>query len=180
MLKKGLVQIYTGDGKGKTTAAFGQALRAAGAGNKVLIYQFLKPASLKTAERSALEQGAIAIKIDSLDMPWDMAKSFKDDKALTQMRRAIAEVLEKLAESAEKKEYDVLILDEIVFCISSGLAKLEDVKQMIDRRDKRVEIVMTGRGASEELIVMADLVTEMKKIKHPFDKGITAREGIEY
>jgi len=72
------------------------------------------------------------------------------------------------------------MLDEIVFCLSKGLAKLEDVKNLLDRRDQRVEIVLTGRGASEELIAMADLVTEMKNVKHPFDKGIAARRGIEF
>jgi cob(I)alamin adenosyltransferase len=74
----------------------------------------------------------------------------------------------------------VLILDEIVFCLSKGLAKLEDIKNIIDRRDPLVEIVMTGRSATRELIELADLVTEMKNIKHPFDNGIKARRGIEF
>jgi len=85
-----------------------------------------------------------------------------------------------LAQTAEKKFYDVLILDEIVFCLSKGLAKLEDIKSIIDRRDPAVEVVLTGRGATKELIALADLVTEMKNIKHPFDKGISARRGIEF
>ena len=180
MLEKGLVQIYTGDGKGKTTAAFGLALRAAGQGNKVLIYQFLKPPSIDIGERFALQLGAVRIRVESLDVAWDTAKSFDDEKAVTQMRAAISEVLERIAETAEKRFYDCIILDEIVFCLSKGLAKLEDVKNIIDRRDRRVEIVLTGRGATDELIAMADLVTEMKNIKHPFDKGISARRGIEF
>ena len=81
---------------------------------------------------------------------------------------------------AEKRQYDVLILDEIVFCLSEGLAKLEDVKHLIDKRDSAVEIILTGRGATAELMEIADLVTEMKNIKHPFDKGQPARKGIEY
>jgi len=180
MLEKGLIQIYTGDGKGKTTAAFGLALRAAGQGNKVLIYQFLKPPSLDIGERFALQLGAVRIRVESLDVPWDMAKSFNDEKAIAKMRAAISDILERIAQTAEKRFYDCVILDEIVFCLSKGLAKLEDVKKIIDRRDNRVEIVLTGRGATEELIKMADLVTEMKNIKHPFDKGITARRGIEF
>jgi cob(I)alamin adenosyltransferase len=180
MLKKGLVQIYTGDGKGKTTAAFGLALRAAGQGNKVLIYQFLKPPSLDIGERFALELGAVRIRTEALDTPWNMSKSFEDEKAVARMQAAISEALERIAQTAEKKFYDVLILDEIVFCLSKGLAKLEDIKNIIDRRDPLVEIVMTGRGATRELIELADLVTEMKNIKHPFDKGIKARSGIEY
>ena len=180
MLEKGLVQIYTGDGKGKTTAAFGLALRAAGQGNKVLIYQFLKPPSLNIGERFALQLGAVRIRAEALDTPWDMSKSFEDEKAVARMQAAISEALERIAQMAEKRFYDVLILDEIIFCLSKGLAKLEDIKNIIDRRDPVVEIVMTGRGATKELIEMADLVTEMKNIKHPFDKGLSARRGIEF
>jgi len=180
MLKKGLVQIYTGDGKGKTTAAFGLALRAAGQGNKVLIYQFLKPPSLDIRERFALQLGAVRIRVEALDVPWDMAKSFDDEKAVVKMRAAVSEVLERIAETAEKRFYDVLILDEIVFCLSKGLAKLEDIKNIIDKKDPAVEIVLTGRGATGELIAMADLVTEMKNVKHPFDKGLASRRGIDF
>lgn len=180
MLEKGLVQIYTGDGKGKTTAAFGLALRAAGQGNKVLIYQFLKPSSLDIGERFALQLGAVRIRVESLDEPWDMSQSLKDEEAVSRMKKAISETLERIAQTAEKRFYDVLILDEIVFCLSKGLAELEDVKNIIDRRDPAVEIVMTGRGASQVLIALADLVTEMKNVKHPFDKGTSARRGIEF
>jgi cob(I)alamin adenosyltransferase len=180
MLEKGLVQIYTGDGKGKTTAAFGLALRAAGQGNKVLIYQFLKPPSLDIGERFALQLGAVRIRVEALDVPWDTSASFGDKEAVAKTQAAISEVLERIAETAEKRFYDCLILDEIVFCVSKGLAKLEDIKNVIDKRDPAVEIVLTGRGATEELIEMADLVTEMKKIKHPFDKGVPARRGIEF
>ena len=180
MLKKGLVQIYTGDGKGKTTAAFGLALRAAGQGNKVLIYQFLKPPSLDIGERFALQLGAVRIRVEALDAPWDMAKSLKDQKAVSQMQKAISEVLERIAQTAEKRFYDCVILDEIVFCLSKGLAKLEDIKNIIDKRDPAVEIVLTGRGATKELTALADLVTEMKNIKHPFDKGLPPRRGIEF
>ena len=180
MLEKGLVQIYTGHGKGKTTAAFGLALRAAGQGNKVLIYQFLKPPSLDIGERFALQLGAVRIRVEALDVPWDMSKSFEDEKAVSKIKGAISEALERIAQTAEKRFYDVLILDEIIFCLSKGLAKLEDVKNIIDRRHPAVEIVLTGRGATGELIELADLVTEMKNIKHPFDKGLPARRGIEY
>jgi cob(I)alamin adenosyltransferase len=180
MLEKGLVQIYTGDGKGKTTAAFGLALRAAGQGNKVLIYQFLKPPSLDIGERFALKLGAVRIRTEAIDIPWDVSESLKDKKTVARMKAAISEALERIAQTAEKKFYDVLILDEIVYCISKGLAKLEDIKSIIDRKDPAVEIILTGRGATRELIDMADLVTEMKKIKHPFDKGLTARRGIDF
>jgi cob(I)alamin adenosyltransferase len=180
MLKKGLVQIYTGDGKGKTTAAFGFALRAAGHGNKVLIYQFLKSPSLDVGERFALKLGAVRIRVEALDIEWDMAKSFEDEKLVAQTKAAIKEALGRIAETAEKRFYDCIILDEIVFCLSKGLAELEDIENLIKRRDPAVEIILTGRGATKELMEMADLVTEMKNIKHPFDKGISARRGIEF
>ena len=167
MLEKGLVQIYTGDGKGKTTAAFGLALRAAGQGNKVLIYQFLKPASLNIGERFALQPDDVKIRIE-------------DQNTVSKMKEAIKEVLEQIAQAAQKRLYDCVILDEIAFCLSKGLVKLQDIKNIIDKRDPAVEIVLTGRGASKELIALADLVTEMKNIKHPFDKGTPARRGIEF
>ena len=180
MLEKGLVQVYTGEGKGKTTAAFGLALRAAGQGNKVLIYQFLKPPSLDVGERFALQLGAVRIRVEALDEPWNMAASFDDAEAVTRTQAAIRDVLAKLTETAQKRFYDVLILDEIAFCLSRGLTTLEDVKRLIDQRDQAVEIVLTGREAPVELVELADLVTEMKCIKHPFEKGVPARRGIDY
>lgn len=180
MLKKGLVQVYTGDGKGKTTAAFGLALRAAGQGHKVLIYQFLKPPSLDIGERFALKIGGLRSRVEALDVPWDMSKSLEDEQAVAKMKAAISDVLARLAETAQKRFYDVLILDEIVYCLWKGLARLQDVKNLIDKRDPAVEIVLTGTGATPELVAMADLVTEMKNIKHPFDKGVPARPGIDF
>jgi cob(I)alamin adenosyltransferase len=178
MLEKGLVQIYTGDGKGKTTAALGLALRAAGQGNKVLIYQFLKPANLHTGERTPLYGTKITLRV--MDTPWDMTKGVEDPKQTADAKKAIREILGKVADAAARRIYDMIILDEIVFCLSQGLAKLEDIKKIIEKKDERVEIVLTGRGATEELMELADLVTEMKKIKHPFDKGVKARQGIEF
>jgi len=180
MFDKGLVEVYTGNGKGKTTAAFGLALRAAGQGNKVLIYQFLKPCSIDIGERFALQLGAVRIRVETLETTWDMAKSPEDEKTVAETKKAISAVLERIAQTAEKRFYDLIILDEIVFCLSKGLAELKDIRNIIDRKDSAVELILTGRGASPELIEMADLVTEMKNIKHPFDKGISARRGIEF
>ncbi|MCX5643296.1 MAG: cob(I)yrinic acid a,c-diamide adenosyltransferase [Phycisphaerae bacterium] len=180
MLERGLVEVYTGDGKGKTTAALGLALRAAGRGSRVLIYQFLKPPALELGERLALQHGPAAIRVEAMDEPWDLSHSLDRQQDIARVRTAIAAVLTRLGEIAHTKSCDVLILDEIVFCLSAGLAKFEDIRRLIDRRDPTVEIVLTGRGATPELIELADLVTEMKKIKHPFDRGTPARRGIEY
>ena len=179
-MERGLVQIYTGDGKGKTTAAFGAALRAAGHGNRVLIYQFLKPASLETGERLAMGHVELPIDLRALDAEWDMFESFKSEQVLDKTKTAVSKSLGEIARAVEGKSYDCVILDEIVFCLSKGLASFDEVKDIIDRRNKAVEIILTGSGASEQLIALADVVTEMKKVKHPFDKGIKARRGIEF
>ena len=180
MQKEGLVQIYTGNGKGKTTAAFGLALRAAGAGRKVFIYQFLKPESLELGERKALKQCSLPITIECLDIEWDMTKSLKDSKAVANTQNKIAQACEQIAAVAKNGTNEIIILDEMVFCISKGLARIESIKNIIEQKADNVEIVMTGRGATKELIALADLVTEMKAVKHPFDKGIKARGGIEF
>lgn len=180
MAEKGCIQIYTGDGKGKTTAALGLAVRAAGAGRKVLFYQFLKPSCIESGERQVLKKGIRGIEINCLNLPWDMAKSFDNKIEVDRMRLTIKETLQKIAVSAKNKVYDVIILDEIVFCLSKGLIQLDDIKKIIKSRNPAIEIVLTGRGATKELIEMADLVTEMKNIKHPFDNGTPARCGIDF
>ena len=180
MLEKGMVEIYTGDGKGKTTAAFGLALRAAGHGNKVLIYQFLKPPELQIGERIALETKISRITVQALDIPWNMKKSKDNPNAVAKTKTAISNVLAELAQTTSKGLYDVLILDEIIYCLKMRLAKLEDVKRIIRTRAAGVEIILTGQGAGKKLMAMADIVTEMKNIRHPFKKGLAARKGIEY
>ena len=180
MLKKGLVQIYTGNGKGKTTAALGLALRAAGWGNSVIIYQFLKPASLKLGERKAIAKSKLPIKIVPLDIKWNMKKSLSDKKIVERTVRKIKQLCGKIADEAKTGKYDVIILDEIMFCCQNKLAEHELIENIIKSRLKTVEIILTGRGVSKELIKIADLVTEMKIIKHPFAKNIKARKGVEF
>jgi len=194
MLEKGLVQLYTGDGKGKTTAALGLALRAAGQGNNVLIYQFLKPASLRLGERLALRTANLPITMDTLDAKWDITASEGNPADVAAAKAAIAKALEKLTEIVRKGDYDVVILDEIVYCLSKGLAEFEVVKRLIKSKHSRCELVLTGRGASESLIELADLVTEMKLRKHPYESqprehhkrpkkhpgGLPGRKGIEF
>jgi cob(I)alamin adenosyltransferase len=180
MLERGLVQVYTGDGKGKTTAAFGLALRAAGRGNKVLIYQFLKPPTLELGERFALERGPVRIRVEALETPWDLSTSPRSEQDKARTREAVKDAMVRLTETAQKRFYDVLVLDEIIVCLAQGLTDLQDIACLIEQRDRRVEIVLTGRGATPELIALADLVTEMENVKHPFDKGVRARLGIDY
>ncbi|MHC5082620.1 MAG: cob(I)yrinic acid a,c-diamide adenosyltransferase [Planctomycetota bacterium] len=126
MLEKGLVQIYTGDGKGKTTAAFGLALRAIGHNAKVLIYQFLKPPELKLGERGAVSANCPGITLRCLDEPWDMFKSMHDDEEMNRIRASIHDVLQELETAAHEKYYDLIILDEIVYCLNQKLVSLDD------------------------------------------------------
>jgi cob(I)alamin adenosyltransferase len=180
MLDRGMVQIYTGDGKGKTTAAFGLALRAAGRGNRVLIYQFLKPGSLDLGERRALEQTDLPIKTEALDANWDMAASPGNEADIVRARAAIREALVRLTHLAAERAFDMIVLDEIAFCLARGLTPLAAIRRLIGQRHPAVELVLTGRDATPELMALADLVTEMRKVKHPFDCGVGAREGIDY
>ena len=179
MLKKGLVQIYTGDGKGKTTAALGLAIRAAGWGKKVIIYQFLKPPALKLGERKALAKAKLPIKIEAVDVKWNLRKQ-KDKKALRQVCNKINQGCKEIQTNAQKGKYDLIILDEIIYCYFKKMVDKKTIEKIIKSKKPNVEIIMTGRGVTNELIKLADLVTEMKEIKHPFKKSIKARKGIEY
>jgi len=180
MLERGLVQIYTGNGKGKTTAALGLALRAAGRENKVLFYQFLKPPSLTLGERMALDSTDLPIEVEALDVEWDMTESLKNKQTVALARDRITKALRQLTQYAQERAYDLIILDEILVCLTENLTRTDDLNTLIDRKHRMVELILTGRGATKELIKKADLVTEMRNIKHPFEKGVEARPGIEY
>ena len=176
MAEKGLVQVYTGTGKGKTTAALGLALRAAGWGKKVIIYQFLKPPALVLGERKALAKTNLPIKIVPVDIKWDLYK--KNNTALVCDK--IDKTCREIQIVAQKGKYDLIVLDEIIYCLSKKLVSLQCIKNIIKSKKSDIEIIMTGRGATKDIIKLADLVTEIKEIKHPFRKNVKARKGIEY
>lgn len=180
MLKKGLIQIYTGTGKGKTCAAIGLAVRAAGHGNSVLIYQFLKPPDLQTGERFALKDTNLDITVKPLDIEWDMKKSLSDPEVLKKTGAEISRVMEEIRKAAAEEAYDIIILDEILFCYSNRLVGYEDLKRLAEQKSDKVELVFTGRGADSKLISLADQVSEIKNIKHPYENGINARKGIDF
>jgi len=173
-LEKGLVQVYTGNGKGKTTAAFGLALRAIGRGLKVYIIQFIK---------GGFDYGELYV-IDKL--PNLQLKAFGRGKFITQKPPAQEDI--KLAEEAfqlakevvERGQHDMVILDEINVALNLKLISLDEVLELIKNKPEHVELVLTGRNAPQKIIEAADLVTEMTEIKHPFNKGFQARKGIEY
>jgi len=168
----GLVQIYTGNGKGKTTASLGLALRASGRGLKVLIIQFLKPSD-GYGEQVAC--GKLGIEIHSMGMGHFVFGEPKPED-IKCAKDALAES-EKLIGTGN---YDLVILDEAMNAVRLKLITSEELIESLKRRPKHVEIVLTGRGMTPELEEYADLITEMRLVKHPMDKGIGARKGIEY
>ena len=173
-MKQGLLQVYTGNGKGKTTAALGLALRALGHNWRVAVVQFLK-GSAKFGEIQALQQfPTCRIWQYGRDVLIDMNNPEPQDVALA--RQGLA----KARQLAQEKEYNLLILDEICVALALKLISEEEVRELLAQRPAALEIVFTGRYAPSWLIELADLVTEMCQIKHPFEQGIAAREGVEY
>jgi cob(I)alamin adenosyltransferase len=169
-MKQGYVQIYTGDGKGKTTAALGLAMRAVGAGLSVCIVQFIK--SREYSEILTLHKLGIPVHQFGRGC-FIMGEASPEDKA------AAAEGLVAVRSLMAAGELDVLILDEINVALSLGLLALADVLDLVRSKPVGLELVLTGRGAPPELIAAADLVTEMVKVKHYYDAGVSGRKGIE-
>ncbi len=170
---KGLIQVYTGNGKGKTTAALGQALRAAGRDKKVLIVQFMK--KWDYGELHSLKQ------ISQITIKTFGTKNFVyKGKAKEIDYQEAKKAFEEGVSGARSGKYDMVIFDELNVAVDFGLIKIEEVINFLKEKPEEVEVIITGRNASSELIDLADLVTEMREIKHPFQKGIKARIGIEY
>jgi len=170
----GLVQVYTGNGKGKTSAAFGLALRATGRGLKVYVIQFIK-GGFDYGELYAVKQLA-NLKLKAFGRGKFITEK-PPEKVDVGCAREAFELAKKVVASGE---YDIVILDEINVALNLKLIKVGDVIELVRNKPKHVELVLTGRRAHPEIIEMADLVTEMKEIKHPFRKGVPPRKGIEY
>jgi len=171
---QGLVEIFTGDGKGKTTAALGVALRALGDNLRVHIIYFMK-GNYPYREQQALAQlPNISFSTFGQDYFVDSANVKPEEKE--EARRG----LEKAREAIHSGNYDMVILDEINVAVGWKLLEVDEVLDLIKNKPKKVELILTGRYADPKLIESADLVTEMVKIKHPYDKGVKARGGIDY
>jgi len=173
-LEIGLTQVYTGEGKGKTSAAFGLALRAIGRGLKVYMVQFIK---------GGFDYGELYVvgRLPNLEMAvfgcgQFILKSSPTEEDLEQAREA----LDHAKSIVVCGEYDVVVLDEINVALNQKLIDVEEVVDLIKNKPRHVELVLTGRSAPPEIIELADLVTEMREIKHPYSQGIEARKGIEY
>ena len=173
---RGLIHIYCGDGKGKTTAAMGLALRCAGAGEQVLVFQFLKGNTsserniLKEIKNITLLEGYLTIKFSN-----KMTEQDKQDITEYYRKR-----FEEIVEQLNSKEHRLIVLDEIIATMNLGFLDEEVVIDFLKSKPESLEVVMTGREPGERLLELADYVTDMKKIKHPYEQGIQARKAIEY
>lgn len=174
-MKKGLIIVHTGNGKGKTTAALGLAFRALGNGFKVCMLQFIK-GTWKYGELKAAE------KFENFEII-PMGKGFVNlgaEKPDPKDVEAAKEAFDKAKEVILSKNYDMVILDEINYAILYKLIDVNDVLDVLKRKPENLHVVLTGRNAHEKIIEIADLVTEMREIKHPYQKGIKAQRGIEF
>lgn len=170
-MDRGQIQIYTGNGKGKTTAALGLSLRAVCAGEKVYFGQFIK--GMDYSELKASDY------LPNFEIHQFGRDCFIFNKPTEEDILAAREGLKTLGEILKNKNYDVVVLDELNVAIYYKLFSLEEVIKILEERAENIEVIITGRYAPQELIDMADLVTEMKEIKHYYKKGILARKGIE-
>jgi len=167
-----LIQVYTGNGKGKTTAGIGLALRAAGAGLKVFICQFAKPGD--SSELKLLK------KIKNIKVECFGSKGFIKRSPCSEDIHLAKKGLSKIYKIIQEKSYDVLILDEINVALDIGLLELKDVIHMIKNTPPEIELILTGRNAPKQILKIADLVSEIKDRKHYYKKGVKARRGIEF
>ena len=175
MAKKGLILLYTGDGKGKTTAALGQVLRAAGHGFKVAMVQFIK-----NMENTGEIKAAKKIFADHLEI-YPMGSGFTWDARDEEELRLAAENGWALArEKITSSNYCMVVLDELTYALNYGLLNQDEVLEFLAQKPASLHIIITGRDASKGLIELADLVTEMKEIKHPYQNGVKATRGIEF
>ncbi|MCE5286363.1 MAG: cob(I)yrinic acid a,c-diamide adenosyltransferase [Pelosinus sp.] len=173
---RGLVIVHTGNGKGKTTAALGLGLRAFGQGLKVLVVQFIK-GGWKYGELAAIEKLAPDFVIRQLGEGF--IKGSSEDK-MAEHRAAAQSALQAARDAIAAGIWQMIILDEINYAVKFGLLSVEDVLGLIDSKPPLLHLVLTGRDAADEIVASADLVTEMKEIKHPYQQGIKAQKGIEF
>jgi len=170
---RGLVIVNTGDGKGKSSSAFGVMLRAVARGWKVMVIQFIKSDKWKTGERKMADQLGVGWITGGDGFTWE-----SDDMEATE--KAAQDAWASAAEIIAAGEHDLVILDEATYPVTFGWVSVEDVVATIEKRPPGINIIITGRDASEQLIGLADTVTEMKKIKHAFDEGISAKKGLDF
>ncbi|QHQ61261.1 cob(I)yrinic acid a,c-diamide adenosyltransferase [Anaerocolumna sedimenticola] len=174
-MNQGLIHVYCGDGKGKTTAAIGLAIRAAGSGMRVVLLQFLKGRLVSELESLKLIPGITVIRNDK-DFGFYHTMSSQDKMDITAYHN---ENLRKALDMVEDNSCDLLILDEIMAAYKYQLVDCQVIDNLLQNKKKELELVLTGRDPAPLFLEKADYISEIKKIKHPYDKNITARKGIE-
>lgn len=177
MIENGCIQVYTGNGKGKTTAAVGLGVRAVGCGNKVIMIQFLKGG--KTGELKALERLLPDFQVFRFEKPRDFVWNLNEEEKnvlIGEIEKAFAFAKDAI----HQNKCNVLILDEFIGVITNGFLGVAAVVEFLKDKPKNVEIIMTGRNVPAEITEVAHYVSQIEPIKHPFEKGISAREGIEF
>lgn len=177
-MKRGLVQIYTGEGKGKTTAAIGQAIRARGRGLRILFVQFFKGKE-GSGEISVLEKLGVKVVCKREKDRWLFPDRLKEDEK-KKIRLEWTRFLDEISQQLREQKYDLVVLDEINVALYYRLIDKNKLIDFIKKKPASLEVILTGRHASAELIELAQLVSEIKSVKHPFDQGIKGRRGIEY
>ena len=173
-MDQGLIQVYTGDGKGKTTAAFGLALRAAGKGLKVFIVQFLKGRPYGELESVKKLAPMITVVQSGLDSFVKKGEPSEEDMRLAH------EGLARAREAILSGKYDIVVLDEVNVAVELGVLTVDEVVPLLDAKPAGVELVLTGRFAPDQFCERADLITDMRCVRHCYDKGVPMREGIEF
>lgn len=174
--KRGLIIVNTGNGKGKTTAALGTALRACGGGMRVLALQFIK-GTWRYGELDAAKRLAPELEIVPMGEGFvNLTKQPPDERDVAAAERCLA----RFEQAAASRKYDMIILDEINYAMDYGLLPVERVLEALRRKPESLHVILTGRNAPREIVDLADTVTEMKEVKHAFRKGIKAVKGIEF
>jgi cob(I)alamin adenosyltransferase len=172
-MRKGLILVNTGEGKGKTTAALGTAIRAIGSGLRVCVIQFMKGA-LKTGEREVIKK-LPNIELHAMGTGFSWTKeSWDEDRALAR------EAWEKSKEVICSGDFDLVVLDEINYALGYGLLEVNEIVESLKNKPQHIHLFLTGRDAKKEIVDLADIVTEMNEIKHNFRNGFKAQKGIEF
>ena len=175
-MEKGLIHIYCGDGKGKTSAATGLAVRAAGCGKQVLFARFLK--NEDSGELEILDR-IPEIHVIHLERSFGFYRTLTEEEQ-AEVRQMYEALWQDIVQKAETDVYDVLVMDEFMAAYNYGLIGHDAAFAFLREKPERLEVVLTGRDPDEDLVELADYVSEIRKVKHPFDRGIRARRGIEY
>ena len=170
-----MIQLYTGDGKGKTTAAIGQAVRAAGAGYQVIFAQFMK--GNDSSELRSLKQ-LKEVRILRSDKEFGFYHTLSEEEK-TELTKIHDTILDEVLQAIVQEACDMVILDEITYPVSWGLCDSEKLKRILAFSDEKRELILTGRNAAPFLAECADYITQMQCVRHPFEKGVSARRGIE-